>query len=142
MQRNRKGQGLVESAFVLLVFVFVFLGILDFGQFLYFHQSLTERVRVATRYGAVHTYTDGMSVIDVEINTTPSGTVDDQLPNVNAPSETNAAKATVTAGITNPGNDDARIRVTIANYPLTYLILPSSLAQRTVSYSQPYEIGR
>lgn len=75
MRRNKKGQSLVESAFILLVFVFVFVGILDFGQFLYFHQSLTERVRIAARYGAVHTYTDGVAAVNVAIYNNPGGTL-------------------------------------------------------------------
>ena len=41
---------------MLLVFICLMIGTLDFGQFLYLHQSLTERARAAARYGAVHSY--------------------------------------------------------------------------------------
>jgi Flp pilus assembly protein TadG len=145
MRKNEKGQGLIESAFVLIVFLFVLLGILDFGQFLYFHQSLTERVRAAARYGAVHTYTDGVASVNVALYNDPAGSVNGGtplLPNVNGPGQTDSGKATIATAITDAGSEDARIRVTISNFPMKYLILPSSLTQRTVSYSQPYEIGR
>jgi len=142
---NERGQSLVESVFVLLTFIFTFVGILDFGQFLYFHQSLTERVRAASRYGAVHTYTDGTEAINVAIFNDPAGSANGAtplLPNVNGIGETDSSKATITAVISEAATDNARIRVSIANYPLKFLILPSSLTQRSVSYSQPYEVGR
>ena len=48
----------------------------------------------------------------------------------------------VSATLTGAGTDDARIRVTITNYPYNFLILPSSLNYRTITDTEPYEIGR
>jgi hypothetical protein len=55
MSGNR-GQSLVESALVLLVFVGMLVGVIDCGQVLYAHQALVERVRGAVRWGTMHPY--------------------------------------------------------------------------------------
>ncbi len=47
--KRQKGQALVESALSVLAFLVMLLAILDFGQFLYFQQTLTERTRAAAR---------------------------------------------------------------------------------------------
>lgn len=54
-RKAQSGQAMLESALVLVMFLVVLIGIVDMGQFLYFHQSLTERARAAARYGAVGT---------------------------------------------------------------------------------------
>src|SRR5882724_9302067 len=53
-RKKQSGQAMLESALILLVFLVVLLGIVDFGQFFYFHQSLTDRARAGARYGSVH----------------------------------------------------------------------------------------
>ena len=55
MTRNdcQRGQSLVESTFVLLVFFALLFGVIDCGQVLVAHQSLVERVRSAVRWGVV-----------------------------------------------------------------------------------------
>jgi hypothetical protein len=50
----RRGQSLVESTVVMLVFFALLLGVLDCGQILFAHQSLVERVRAAVRWGTLH----------------------------------------------------------------------------------------
>jgi hypothetical protein len=50
---RESGGALVESALILVIFISTLLAILDFGQFLFFHQTLTERVRNAAREGAL-----------------------------------------------------------------------------------------
>lgn len=52
-KRNlRKGNTILESALIFGPFLFMLIGILDFGQFLYLHQALTERARSSARWGA------------------------------------------------------------------------------------------
>lgn len=51
-----RGQSLVESTFVLIVFFALLLGVIDCGQVLFAHQALVERVRGAVRWGAVHPF--------------------------------------------------------------------------------------
>ena len=53
-RRKQRGQAIVEGALTLLTFAALLIGILDFGQVIYFHQTLTERARAAARYGAVN----------------------------------------------------------------------------------------
>jgi Flp pilus assembly protein TadG len=141
---------MLESALVMLIFLPVLIGIMDFGQFLYFHQTLSDRVRAAARYGAVHPCADPnncVEAINVAIYNDPAGSANGAtavLPNINDPSREaqDANKATVTATIADAGTDDARIRVTVSNYPYVFLILPSSLNRRTITDTEPYEIGR
>ena len=54
MRRNQRGQSLVEGTLVMLVFFALLLGVVDFGQVLFAHQSLTERARAAVRWGSLH----------------------------------------------------------------------------------------
>ena len=62
------------------------------------------------------------------------------LPNLQTTSST--GEGYVTASLTDAGTDDARIRVTITNYPYNFLMMPASLNHRTITDTEPYEIGR
>jgi hypothetical protein len=53
---SRRGQSLVEGAFVLLIFCALLLGVVDCAQVLFAHQSLVERVRAAVRWGSLHAW--------------------------------------------------------------------------------------
>ena len=46
---NRRGQALVEGALTLLIFLMTLIAILDFGQILFIHVAMTERVRDGVR---------------------------------------------------------------------------------------------
>jgi Flp pilus assembly protein TadG len=141
-QQNQKGQAMLESALIMIIFLPIVIGIMDFGQFLYFHQSLTERVRVAARYGAVTTF-DATKIVNMAIYNTPDGSQGGVnkalLPYLNATAETDGA---VTATLSDSGTDDARVRVTITNFPYNFLIIPGGLKKRTITDTEPYEIGR
>lgn len=52
--RNQRGQSMVESTLVLLVFFALLLGVVDCGQVLFAHEALVERARSAVRWGVVH----------------------------------------------------------------------------------------
>jgi hypothetical protein len=54
MRRHQRGQSLIEGTLVMLVFFGLLLGVIDFGQVLFAHQSLTERARAAVRWGSLH----------------------------------------------------------------------------------------
>ena len=133
----------VESGLIMMIFLPVLIGIMDFGQFLYLHLSLTERTRAAAHYGAITTYTDGSDIANVAIYNDPAGAANGATPLLPNLQSTDANKdGYVSVTLTSPGTDDARIRVTITNYPYNFLILPSSVNHRTVSDTEPYEIGR
>ena len=143
-QNNKRGQTAVESVLVILIALPMFIGILDFGQFLYFHQSLTERARAGARYGSVHTYTDGSDSVNVAIYNDASGTANGAtalLPYLT--SDTTASRGVITASLSGAGTDDARITVTISNYPYNFLspFMSKATWLRTVSATEPYEIG-
>ncbi len=53
---KQRGQSLIESALVLMVFFALLLGVVDCGQVLFAHQALVERVRGAVRWGTMHPY--------------------------------------------------------------------------------------
>jgi hypothetical protein len=55
-RHGERGQSLVESTFVLLIFLAILLGVLDCAQVLFAHQSLVERVNLAVRWGSVHAW--------------------------------------------------------------------------------------
>jgi Flp pilus assembly protein TadG len=141
-RRNEKGQAMLESALIMMIFLPIVIGIMDFGQFLYFHQSLTERARVAARYGAVTTF-DTTKITNMAIYNTPDGSQNGVnkalLPYLNT---TAGADGVVTATLTDSGTDDARVRVTITNFPYNFLIFPTALNKRTITDTEPYEVGR
>src|SRR5579864_2273802 len=130
-RQNQRGQMFVESGLIMLVFLPVLIGVMDFGQFLYLHLSLTERTRAAAHYGAITTYSDGSDIVNVAIYNDPAGAANGAtplLPNLQA---TNSGKdGYVTATLTDAGTDDARIRVTITNYPYSFLLMPSDQNHR------------
>ena len=85
---KRRGQAVIESSLILLIFIPVLIGILDFGQFLYFHQSLSERARAGARYAAVHTF-DATKIANYTLYNDDTGTTNGAtalLPKVNDPS--------------------------------------------------------
>ncbi len=72
---SRRGSTLVEGSIVLLVFLVVFVGILDMGQVLFFHHFLNDRVRAGARYAVVHSYntTAIQNVVSYNSPTVPNG---------------------------------------------------------------------
>ena len=55
-RKRRNGQALIETSLVLIALLLMIVGIMDFGQFLFFHEALTDRARVGARYAAVNPY--------------------------------------------------------------------------------------
>jgi hypothetical protein len=51
---RERGSVLIESSLIMLVAMMVIVATFDFGQFLFFHQTLAEKARVAARYGALN----------------------------------------------------------------------------------------
>jgi len=52
---KRKGAAMVEMAVVLVVFLMMFMGILEYGRYYYLVQVSNNAVREAARYAVVHT---------------------------------------------------------------------------------------
>lgn len=77
-RRTSKGNVLVESALLFLIFFSMLIGVFDFGQFLFIHQSLVERVRSAARWGAINNPSDSAAITNMvlynQAATPPAGT--------------------------------------------------------------------
>ena len=118
MQRNQqnrreRGGALLESALVLLTFFLMLIGAVDFGQVVYFHQSLVERARAAARYGAVNpTDTNGIKNVAVYNVADTSNSPPRVLPSL----------TTAMVDVQNPdvNTSAARVVVTISNYPINF----------------------
>ena len=136
---GQTGQAFVESALVLIVFVSITIGIADFGQFLYLHQSLTERVRAAARYGAVRPYDfpgDGIRNVAVYGTAAPAEGSKPLVPGLKT--------SMVTASLIAEGTDAARIKVTVSNFPFNFFSpwIAKKAKARPVIASIAYERGR
>ncbi|HTM47521.1 MAG TPA: TadE family protein [Bryobacteraceae bacterium] len=55
-KNGERGQAIVECALILLVFLASLIGAIDFGQLLFKHQLLVERVRAGIRWGSVNAW--------------------------------------------------------------------------------------
>lgn len=55
-KESARGQAALEAALVLMTLLALLISALDFGQVMFFHQALVERVRNAARWASVHAY--------------------------------------------------------------------------------------
>ena len=113
---RQNGSAMVEAALVFLVFVSMLIGIFDFGQFLFIHQTLTERAREAVRYGIVNSPTNVALVQNVVLYGQASGGSVPPQPGNTDTGIFNLKRTSVV--VTTPGiaTDDYRLLVQIQNY--------------------------
>ena len=124
---------------MLTIFVPLMMGIMDFGQFLYFHQALSDRTQAAARWASVNPF-DEAQIANVAIYNDPAGAANGAakvLPYLNTVAGT---EGYVSAKLSGAGTEDARVTVTISSYPNGLLILPSTINHRTLSATEPYEL--
>ena len=57
-RKNQRGSAIIESGLVLSSFMFMLIGPIDFGQFLFRHQSIVERGRYAARWAITKSYSE------------------------------------------------------------------------------------
>lgn len=113
-RNSERGSNLVETSLILLTFLMMLIGVIDFGQVLYFHQSLTERARAAARYGAINpTDTTGIQNVAVYNTATVSGTPVSIMPGMTT--------AMVNVQNLDANTPEARVIVTISNYPINFI---------------------
>ena len=108
--KKRRGQALVESALVMLVFLATIIGIMDFSQILFVHQSLVERVRGSIRWGAVRDYnpTGIQNMVLYNSDTAPQG--------VSPAAFLGLTAANVQVAHTDANTEQDRLTVSIVNY--------------------------
>jgi Flp pilus assembly protein TadG len=111
--KSRRGSLMVESALILLVFMTVLVGTFDISQLLFVQQSITERVRVAARYGAVNPY-DQAAIENMVLYSQST-----------VPATGNAAfnltRSMVTVVRSDAGTPEDRISVTVSNFPFEFI---------------------
>ena len=136
------GQALVETGLILFIFLAFLIGTLDFGQYMYFHQSLSERARAALRYGIINT-TDRTGIQNMAVYNDPAGTVNGAtalLPNFNTGMVTVCLPGD--AGCSDPAaTSDSRVTVTISGYQMVTfnLLVPQSFTNKPIVVSAPSE---
>jgi Flp pilus assembly protein TadG len=113
-KHSERGATMLETALLFMVFLTMLIGIIDFGQVLYFHQSLVERARAAARYGAIHpTDTTGIQNMAVFNSATVTGTPVAVLPGMTT--------AMVNVQDLSNNTPEARVMVTISGYPINFI---------------------
>jgi len=115
IRRNRrKGSTLLESVLTLVVFLSLFIGVLDMGEMFFVHQTLTDRARNAARWGAVNAF-DPVSMQNLVLYgaMTPAN---GQTPSFGL----TTANVTVTRPAASIGLPEDRVVVTVV-YPVTLI---------------------
>jgi Flp pilus assembly protein TadG len=116
-RRRSRGDVLIETALIFIVFAGMMIGTFDFGQFLFIHQALVERARSAARWGAVNDPTNTTSIQNMVLYNQPA-----------RPEEGTATYFNLTASnvsVTNPdsGTDQYRLNIRISGYSYNILSL-------------------
>ncbi len=135
---RRRGQSLVESALVTIVFLTLLIGILDVGQVLFVHQTLVERARNALRWGAVRPF-DAEAIRNMVLyNRSTVGEEQGASPGI-----FNLTPEMVVVTRQDASLESDRITVLITGYPFHfYTPFIAGLYQgRPISLSIPYEGG-
>ncbi len=144
---KRRGQSLVEATLILLVFVSIFVGIIDLGQVLFIHQTLVERTRNAARYGAVRPY-DALAMENMVLYASPTPP---PMPGNSeyAEGEVNhrpdgifgLTPAMVDVQRFGVGSNDDRVVITVSNYPFTFFspLIARVVTGKPIMASLPYE---
>jgi TadE-like protein len=112
-KNRRRGQAFVESALVILPFLAILVGALDFGQVLFFHQALVERVGTGLRWGAVHPYdeTSIKNVIRYNQSSPPAG----------SQPFLGLSGSNITVSLLGAGTTTERIQITIVDFQFQFV---------------------
>jgi TadE-like protein len=109
---KRRGQALVESSLVVIVFLSLLVGVMDFAQVLFIHQSLVDRVRSSLRWASVNPYDESSirNMVRYYQSTQPSGT----------PAYLGIEDANITITRFDAGATTERISISIVDYPYNF----------------------
>ena len=118
-RKGRKGNVIVETAVVSLVFFLLVFGIFDFGQFLFVHQALVHRARLAIRWGAIND-ADNTTAIQNRILYNQATAKTDAEGNA-ATGYFGLTPSNVTVTTTGKNTDNYRVNVRITNFPFVML---------------------
>lgn len=113
---NQRGQSAVEGILILLLMIAILIGVLDFGQLMFLHQTLAERARGAARYAALNpTNFDGARNLVVFGNAVaPSGSTD------TTKGFWGLTTSMVSVVRNNQNTNEDEVIVTISSYPFQF----------------------
>ena len=116
-RRSQRGSMIgVEFALIFLVFMGMVIGAMDFGQFLFIHQTLSERARAAVRYGIVNNPSDATSIQNFVLYGQASGGSVPTTPSSTDTGVFNLQRSQVTVNSPGSGTDDYQLTVLISGY--------------------------
>jgi Flp pilus assembly protein TadG len=135
--RNRKrpicGQSFVEFALIAVVFLIIFLGIMDWSWTMFEHESLTSQASRAARYAAVHDMTTAATVTAAKnIALTPSFGLTAGNVSVTTQASSYTGKNGMAVNVT-------QVLVTISGYTVNHWFFGNSFAGRTITATALYE---
>src|SRR2546427_11969134 len=107
-RKGQRGQAFVEPALILLVFIATLIGAMDFGQLLFTHELMVERVRAGVRWGVVNAW-DGTGDQIANMVLYNSATVPDGAAAFLGMTRANVSVVHTNATVSNP--NDERITV-------------------------------
>ncbi|MFN3323683.1 MAG: TadE/TadG family type IV pilus assembly protein [Bryobacteraceae bacterium] len=130
---DQRGAAMVEGALVLSLFLFLVIGIIDFGQLMFVHQSLTNRAGAGARYAAVRTF-DAEAARNVVLYGTAN-------PNDSARPAFGLTAANVNVELQDSNTDYPRVVLTISGYRYHFIspLLARIATGRPITISLPYE---
>lgn len=111
---REKGQAILETSLVLVTLLLMIVGIMDFGQFLFFHEALTDRARAGARWAAANTY-DATSIKNIVVfnSTTAPGSATTGLFGLTT--------SNVTVTPTPASGSPSYVQVKISGFPIHFL---------------------
>jgi len=135
--QGQRGQALVESALILMLFLMTLIAALDFSQVLFTHQMLVERTRSGLRWGMIHAWDGSGDAIANMIlyNQSTAGTGGTFMGLTRA----NVSVTYTPATAANP--NDVRLKVSIVDYKFRFFtpfIAKSFTNNRAVIESAPH----
>jgi len=130
---RRRGSVMVELTLIFVLFSTLLIGILDFGQSLFYQQGVVERVRVAARYGSIHDPTDTTAITNVLLYN------QSQTPTDGRSAYFRLSASMVNVSTAGAGTDNYRLVVKLSGYsfPMITPLLSSSYSGPPITVSQP-----
>jgi Flp pilus assembly protein TadG len=109
--QNQRGQALVEFSLALTVFIFLLMGVLDFGMSIYKYNGVSEAAREIARVASVHQGSSFSSLEISAVEATQQGLIPGLI--VSSPTCTNVTGGTVALDTKNKCPTTAFVTVTV-----------------------------
>ena len=137
MRRNnssRRGQAMVECALILVTFLALLIGTVDFGQVMYFHQGLAMRARIGAQWAAVNAF-DATKITNMVVYGVATPT------SANSPVISGLSASNVTATLSNANTTNSIVEVRIENYQFRFFSpwIASAHTNRPIVARMPHE---